>query len=253
MINLPAGKSLAGNIVALLFLIMLAVAIVVLIRADSGKEAGSGTSEKAGSETVSEGESAAEVPPAQSAVYTVEYDVTWSESTHPATLPPGPHVSPIVIVSHMSENDLFASGGQATEGMEMMAETGATPVLEDEIAANPSILNSAVGTRIDAPGSKTLEITLDREHSLLSAVSMLAPSPDWFVAVNSVELFEDGRWLEGLELAVRPYDAGTDSGSTFTADDLDTSPAGIIGPPLDAAFADAAAENVFATITITKR
>ena len=189
----------------------------------------------------------------RTAIYTVEYDATWSGETHPETLPEGAHVSPIFVVSHAGENDLFASGTAATEGIEIMAETGATAVLADEVDSNPSILNSAVGSLINVPGSIELEIELDQDHSLLSAVSMLAPSPDWFVAVSNVELFEDGQWLEEVRLVVRPYDSGTDSGATFTAADLETSPAGAIGPPTDDLFVDAAAENGFATITFSRK
>ena len=188
----------------------------------------------------------------QTAIYKIEYDVPWSTSTHPDTLPPGPHVSPIVVVSHMDENDLFASGTKATDGIEIMAETGATKVLADEISDNSSILNSVVGTRIDVPGSNTLKLEFDQDHSLISAVSMLAPSPDWFVAIDNVELFRDGQWLEKIELTMKPYDAGTDSGTTFTAADADTSSAETIGPPADSVFVNAADENDFATITITK-
>ena len=188
----------------------------------------------------------------QTAVYMIEYSVPWSASTHPDTLPSGSHVSPIVVVSHMDENELFASGTAATDGIEIMAETGATKVLAGEISDNSSILSSVIGTRIDTPGSNTLKLELDQNHSLLSAVSMLAPSPDWFVAINSVELFKDGQWLEEIELTMKPYDAGTDSGATFTAADSDTSPAETIGPPADGVFVNAADENDFATITITK-
>ena len=188
----------------------------------------------------------------QTAIYMIEYNVPWSISTHPGTLPPGPHVSPIVVVAHTNANDLFTSGTAATDGIEIMAETGATKVLADEISDNASILNSVIGTRIDVPGSNTLKLAFDQDHSLISAVSMLAPSPDWFVAIDDVELFENGQWLEKIELTMAPYDAGTDSGTTFTADDLDTSPAQTIGPPADSAFVNAADENGFATITITK-
>ena len=233
----------------LLFLAAVVVVIVVLAQANSGGE----TNTAAGSETAPDSEAPHETPEAeQTATYTIEYNVTWSANTHPDTLPPGPHVSPIVAVSHMNESDLFASGTVATDGIEIMAETGATQVLASEIGDNASILSSAVGTRIDVPGANTLELELDRDHSLLSAVSMLAPSPDWFVAINSVELFRDGQWLEEIELTMEPYDSGTDSGTTFTAADFDTSPAKTIGPPVDSVFINAADENDFATITITK-
>lgn len=189
----------------------------------------------------------------QTATYTVEYDVPWSIETHPQTLPAGAHVSPIVIVSHMNKNDLFASDTSATDGIEVMAETGATEILLAEISANTSILNSVTGTRIDAPGTNALEIKLDQDYSRLSAVSMLAPSPDWFVAINGLELFSEGRWVEMVVLELRPYDAGTDSGATFTANDADTVPPAVIGPPVDDEFKAAVAENDLATLTITRQ
>lgn len=194
------------------------------------------------------------VPEAETtATYTIRYDVPWSTDTHPGTLPPGPHVSPIVIVAHESEGDLFASGSLATDGIEMMAETGATKVLAGEIDDNPSILGSVIGGRIDAPGSSNFELELDQDHPLLSAVSMLAPSPDWFVAVTDINLLEDGQWLDEIKLKMNPYDAGTDSGARFTADDSDTNPAEPIGPPVDDELIDAAGENSFATLTLIKR
>ncbi len=244
-----------GSIIGgLLLLVLVVVVVALLARANSTNETTGTTSSEVATEVTPDTNDLDETPEAeQTAVYKIEYNVPWSTSTHPDTLPPGPHVSPIVVVAHMNENDLFASGTTATDGIEIMAEIGATPVLASEIGDNASILSSAIGTRIDVPGSNTLELELDQDHSLLSAVSMLAPSPDWFVAINSVELFRDGQWLEETEeLAMKPYDAGTDSGTTFTATDFDTSPAKTIGPPVDSVFVNAAAENDFATITITK-
>ena len=201
-------------------------------------------------------EPAAEVPAAtsaQTAVYEVRYDVSWSEATHPDTLPSGAHVSPIVVVAHAAETDLFVAGQAATDGIEMMAETGATQVLLDEINADNLMLNSAVGVRLDAPGSTVLQLAFDQGHPRLSAVSMLAPSPDWFVAVDQIALFENGAWLEEIELVMRPYDAGTDSGSDFTSADSDTDPPGAIAPPVDQAFIGAAAEGSFATLTLIRQ
>ena len=243
-----------GSIIGgLLLLVAVVVVVALLARVNSTDETTGPTSSEVTTEVAPDTNDLDETPEAeQTAVYKIEYNVPWSTSTHPDTLPPGPHVSPIVVVAHMNENDLFTSGTVATDGIEIMAEIGATPVLASEIGDNASILSSAIGTRIDVPGSNNLELELDQDHSLLSAVSMLAPSPDWFVAIDNVELFKDGQWLEEVELTMRPYDAGTDSGATFTATDFDTSPAKTIGPPVDSVFVDAAAENDFATITITK-
>ena len=53
---------------------------------------------------------------------------------------------------------------------------------------------------------------------------MIAPSPDWFIATRNVELYKDGEWQESLTIPARLYDAGTDSGETFTAANDDTNP-----------------------------
>ena len=239
-----------GLVIAVLLILTIALTVTfLLIQTDSTE-----MEEADGGETTSE---AADFSPAaeasQKAAYRIEYDVTWSAESHPNTLPDGAHVSPIFVVSHANENDLFAAGAEATDGIEMMAETGAVGVLASETNNNPSVLNSAIGSRLDAPASQTLEIELDQDHPLLSAASMLAPSPDWFIAVNNVEVFKDGQWLETIQLTMRPYDAGTDSETTFTTVDLDADPAQSIGAPADGAFVDAAAENHFATITITRQ
>ena len=189
-------------------------------------------------------------PVSQTATYAVEYNVTWSNDSHPETLPSGAHVSPIVLTVHKTRDSLFEPDHLATAGIEIMAETGATATLVDELSQNEATLEPVIGQVINAPGSNNLEIKANQDYRFLSAVSMLAPSPDWFVAVNNVELFKDGQWLDQVELTMRPYDAGTDSGATFEATNSDTNPAEVISLPRDDDFKQAAAEGDFATITI---
>ena len=189
----------------------------------------------------------------QTATYTIKYEVVWSSESHPQTLPANAHVSPIVVVAHKTKNDLFTSGKLATEGIEIMAETGATTILMKEINANSAIQETVIGTVINAPGSNELKIEVDQDHSLLSAVSMLAPSPDWFVAASNLELFKNGQWVDEIQYEMRAYDAGSDSGATFTANNSDSNPAEAIGPPRDASFKKAADEGSFAKITIKRQ
>jgi hypothetical protein len=54
---------------------------------------------------------------------------------------------------------------------------------------------------------------------------MVAPSPDWFVGVNSLDLRdENGQWHQQFTISLEVLDAGTDSGETYTSEDLDTRP-----------------------------
>ena len=65
------------------------------------------------------------------------------------------------------------------------------------------------------PGSATIELEIDREQPLVTLVSMIAPSPNWFVGVHGQSLIEGGNWTTEKVIVLFPYDAGTDDGATY--------------------------------------
>ena len=46
---------------------------------------------------------------------------------------------------------------------------------------------------------------------------MIAPSPDWFVGITGMSLYGDEGWIEERVVDLYPYDAGTDSGTSYTS------------------------------------
>ena len=53
---------------------------------------------------------------------------------------------------------------------------------------------------------------------------MLAPSPDRFVGVDSLDLCDNGKWRESWNVTMSPpWDAGTDSGLQFQSTNVATS------------------------------
>ena len=76
-----------------------------------------------------------------------------------------------------------------------------------------------------SPAAVSLEFDAVSTHPYVTLVSMLAPSPDWFVGVSALPLMEDGAWRKRVEVNLRLYDAGTDDGTVFTAGNADTDPA----------------------------
>ncbi|XP_029805582.1 spondin-2 [Suricata suricatta] len=58
----------------------------------------------------------------------------------------------------------------------------------------------------------------------VSFVVRIVPSPDWFVGVDSLDLCDGDRWRERVEVDLYPYDAGTDSGFTFSSPNFATIP-----------------------------
>ena len=74
----------------------------------------------------------------------------------------------------------------------------------------------------------TAEIDVSQSYPLVTLVSMIAPSPDWFVGVSAVPLYQDGRWADERRFDLDPWDAGTDGGITFLSPDLPLVPRGPI-------------------------
>ncbi len=173
------------------------------------------------------GPCAAAAPP-PTAAYTVTFEATWSPATHPVDFPPNPHFSGLVGGTHRAGTGFWAVGGPATAGIEAMAELGAKESLAAEVATaigagEAGEVISGGGVAV-SPGTATATFTVTVDHPLVTVVSMVAPSPDWFVGVAGLSLLEDGAWVAEKAVALYPYDAGTDSGASYGSADADTVP-----------------------------
>jgi hypothetical protein len=162
----------------------------------------------------------------ETATYEVTFTATWSADTHPTDFPGGSaHFSSLIGLAHGSDTVVWAMGETASAGMESMAETGATSTLSREMLRLESGATLLSGGNIpSSPGSTSFEFQIDKNHSLVTLVSMIAPSPDWFVGVSGLSLLENGEWVEELTVPLHAYDAGTDSGTNYTSANSDTMP-----------------------------
>lgn len=167
---------------------------------------------------------------AQSPVtYRVTLDATWSAQTHPDGFPGDPHFSPLVGAVHADGTHLWEARGTASPGMESMAETGATSTLADEadaMVASGDARQRLVGGAINlSPGSTSMDIEVSESHSRVTLVTMIAPSPDWFIGTEGLDLQDaSGAWLDEVVVPMYAWDAGTDSGPDYTSSNQDTSP-----------------------------
>ncbi|WP_395374618.1 YbhB/YbcL family Raf kinase inhibitor-like protein [Marinicella sp. W31] len=159
--------------------------------------------------------------------YRLTFQGQWTNSSHPIDFPVSAHFAALAGNTHRNDGFIWRDQGMASDAMEEMAESGATADLQDEIMG---IINSsgaeymATGGNNGATGSVQLEFDISASHPLFSMVSMIAPSPDWFVGVKGLDLRENGEWRETFTVDLLPYDAGTDSGVTFLSDDENTAP-----------------------------
>ncbi|XP_067627443.1 spondin-1 [Eurosta solidaginis] len=77
-------------------------------------------------------------------------------------------------------------------------------------------------------GRQETKFFVDSNHSLVSLMTRIVPSPDWFIGVDSFQLCVGGSWIDTVTIEMDPLDAGTDNGFTFTAPNWPTSPQGVI-------------------------
>jgi len=161
--------------------------------------------------------------------YMLEFEGLW-EGAHVegGTLPSGEHFTTLIGATHDAGDPLWTSGGMATTGIENVAEQGSTAALAGEIQAR--ITAGTAGEQITVPGinsfptttQATFEIEIDDPN--VSLISMVAPTPDWFVGVSDLSLRNGNLWVQTLTVDLHPYDAGTEQGSGFSLSNPATVP-----------------------------
>ena len=160
--------------------------------------------------------------------YEVTFTASWSEAIHPDDFPPNPHFSGLIGASHNDKVSFWGEGELASSGIKSMAETGSKNPLNLEIGKaimSKKAFKLISGEGINpAPGSVSLELKVSVNYPLITLVSMIAPSPDWFVGINSLNLFDNGTFVDEKIVVLYAYDAGTDSGTNYTSLDEPTDP-----------------------------
>lgn len=173
------------------------------------------------------------------ASYNINFSSVWeNETTDPVNgnsttaIPGNAHWSNLVGATHNSNYTLVEMGTLASVGIKDVAEAGDNDELMAEVMNEINITGNADQwlqesfSPFAAVSSSTLSgVVVSSDYSLLSLVSMIAPSPDWMIAINGINLREGGSWANEIIIPLFPYDAGTDSGTTYTANNQVTTPA----------------------------
>ena len=165
------------------------------------------------------------------------YEITvtglWTADRFPLEYPQAgllssPHFSGVIGASHNGKFDLFRAGTQPTRGLERLSEEGKHSPLDNEIKA--AIIAGNAGALFESDPIKdfgksvTTRVNVTRMFPEVSAVAMIAPSPDWFAGAADVILVEGGVFVAEKTVDLYAYDSGGDDGATYTAADTDASP-----------------------------
>ena len=170
--------------------------------------------------------------------YTITVSTTWNAADHGSildnNLPNDPHWSPLAFVTHKNENEFFSLGDIASQGVQNIAETGGTSSFQSEvntaIAANTADQYKQAGfsPRGAISSASINNVTVNEAFPLVTFLSMVAPSPDWFIGVNSESLrsgsTSNNGWKATYSLDLFTYDAGTDDGLDYASANAASNP-----------------------------
>lgn len=160
--------------------------------------------------------------------YRLDVTYSWSAATHPDRFPANAHMARLFGVPHAKRYVLFRDGNTASSGVILMAENGRDTVLQAEWAEGAR--RDRVGLPFEAPdlavlpGAVSVEFEATAELPYVSFVSMIAPSPDWFTGVASVSLQDGDVWRDSITVPLWAWDAGSDSGETYDAENAEVQP-----------------------------
>lgn len=166
--------------------------------------------------------------PETDAVYEVSLLLNWNEVDFPMDYPTGAHFSRLISWSHDNTVLHLKQGDIASVGIEQMAERGRTSPLDTEIMAlitDGQALDFQIGDWLrTGVGVLKDTISVTDMHSSISLTTMIAPSPDWFVAAINVDTRTNGLFADEIMMPALVLDSGTDNGTTFRSTNEDSSP-----------------------------
>ena len=160
------------------------------------------------------------------ATYTVTFKGNWNTASTPGGVVGGAHFTTLIGAVHDSDVTFWTPGGTATSGVERVAELGSTGTFETEITnAGADVKSKVKRSGTSATGTRTFPVEFSRTHPLLTLLSMIGPSPDWFVGVSGLSLLDGSdAWRSSHMVDLFAYDAGTEDGEEFSLSNDNTNP-----------------------------
>ncbi|MDO6597117.1 spondin domain-containing protein [Oceanihabitans sp. 2_MG-2023] len=163
------------------------------------------------------------------ATYNIVFTSTWNAAEH-TSIPPNAHWSRLVGVNHNNNVSFIEVGTMASQGVELIAENGNNDIFEDIDVQNAINAGNAeqyiYGTSLStATGNITISgLEFTEDFPILSLFTMIAPSPDWMMVIDDLELMDiSGNWKTIITIPeLYIYDAGTDTGGDYTSVNADS-------------------------------
>ena len=167
---------------------------------------------------------------AEMATYRVTFQGSWTTASTPGGVVRSAHFTTLIGAVHNGNVTFWQSGGVASPGIEQVAETGVTRSFRAEIERSSHVFAVIQrGVSFGGTGRAAFDLQVPADHPLITLVSMIGPSPDWFVGVAGLSLLDgEGQWISERQVDLFPYDAGTEDGTEFSLSNPATNPQGTI-------------------------
>lgn len=187
--------------------------------------------------------------------YEIRFQNQWSAQTHPVDYPQDAYFTPFITYSHRQGAKLFNVGLIASDGVKQYAETGIINKINEEIdiiRGGGRALDRDMGFEVEYIRTSTVRLGFNDASHYLTLMSRIAPSPDWFVAIDEFDMSPNGEWVDSLVLYPEAYDAGTDNGQTFYSTDMPTEPRNAVSVIASQPLADNGVVAPMANVTLVR-
>jgi hypothetical protein len=141
-------------------------------------------------------------------VQAADYEVTITNLTRHQIF------SPLLVVSHKDNMNLFQAGHEASDELAAIAETGNVGPMEDALMGLPGVSDFANTGAVLLPGMSDSVVVQGRPYTRISVLSMLVNSNDAFLALNS----QPATIWRPVSVQVPAYDAGSEANSELCSD-----------------------------------
>jgi hypothetical protein len=164
------------------------------------------------------------------ASYQLTLTTSWTAATFPTNFPGGAHFTALIGGTHNNQVVFWMPGQMASAGIESTAETGSQSALSAEVDAAKTDGKAefllATSGNTSAAGTEELIFDINKTFPLVTLVSMVAPSPDWFVGVHDLSLVDNatGEFMQTLTVQLKVYDAGSEDGQAFSLSNANSQP-----------------------------
>jgi len=171
------------------------------------------------------------IPSSQDVQYDCIFRNQWSRNRHPHQFPEdalAAHWTKQILASHDVTYSMWMEGSVASKGVETLAEAGGIADILKDLQEHGDSYDIGYDKYLYAKDPtvsfEPLEMTSNKRY--LSAISKLAPSPDWFSGFHDFSAVDENRntWYEKFIIPVYPYDAGTEDGDTYNTFNLPSKP-----------------------------